>query len=157
MFKPGLGQKGGGFSSKIADCPLPTASNQLPWKHAEVFTDADGRCYPSSPSWLCPWVSSRPGPTPEPLQLLMRRDSSSTLNPPRCLSSSPSLRSCSKRSLPSFQSFISQGFLLLLLKKQNWTHPDHVRVERALACCTTSNMMASTTRWLHTGIGPTVQ
>lgn len=50
MFKPGLGQKGGGFSSKIADRPLPTAYKQLPGKQAEVFTDADGRCYPSSTS-----------------------------------------------------------------------------------------------------------
>lgn len=37
IFKPDLGQKGGGFSSKIADYPLPTTSNQLPWKHAEVL------------------------------------------------------------------------------------------------------------------------
>lgn len=40
--------------------------------------------------------------------------------PPRCLSSSPSLRSCSKWSLSSFQSFVSQGFILLLPAKQNW-------------------------------------
>lgn len=46
----GLGQKGGGFSCKMADYHLSTTDNQLLWKRAEVFADADGRCYPSSPS-----------------------------------------------------------------------------------------------------------
>lgn len=47
---PGLGQKGGGFSCKMADYHLLTTDNQLLWKQAEVFADADGRCYPSSQS-----------------------------------------------------------------------------------------------------------